>query len=253
MELSSAEPRRKGLLGRNGRTVLVAFDHGLGVGPSPGSEYPAIVLEQIIEGGADGIMVSPGLHRRFANILDSRINVVLSIPTDMKYVEYAAQTKCVGVKTTFFGDVTQSEPFLPMQDVAITCQAYGIEHLDEIVPAVPGTTKALRDDALIQLSCRKAAELGADVVKTAYAATKEGFARAVETAFIPVVILGGEKTDDAGILRMAKDSVDAGGAGVCFGRNVWGRQDPKAMVRALRAVVHEGKSVEDGLAILKGS
>jgi DhnA family fructose-bisphosphate aldolase class Ia len=253
MTLSNTEPRRKGLLGRDGKAVLVAFDHGLGFGPSAGSEYPALVLEQVIEGGADGVLVSPGLHRRFGDILDSRINVILSIPTDAKYVEYAAQTKCVGVKTTFFGDVMQTEPFFAMEDIALTCQAYGIEHLDEVVPSLPGTTQALRDDALVQIACRKAAELGADVVKTAYPDTKEGFRRAVSTTFIPVVILGGVKTDDAGLLRMTKDSIDAGGSGVAYGRNVWGRKDPKAMVKALRAIVHNGKTVEDGLAILNGS
>jgi DhnA family fructose-bisphosphate aldolase class Ia len=238
MTLGNTEPRRKGLLGRDGKGVLVAFDHGLGFGPTAGSEYPALVLEQVIEGGADGVLVSPGLHRRFADLLDSRINVILSIPTDAKYVEYAAQTKCVGVKTTFFGDVMQTGPFFAMEDIALTCQAYGIEHLDEVVPSLPGTTQALHDDGLVQVACRKAAELGADVVKTAYPDTKEGFRRAVSTTFI---------------LRMTKDSVDAGGSGVAFGRNVWGRKDPKAMVKALRAIVHDGKTVEDGLAILNGS
>jgi DhnA family fructose-bisphosphate aldolase class Ia len=52
---------------------------------------------------------------------------------------------------------------------------------------------------------------------------------------------------------MARDSVDAGGSGVAFGRNVWSRKDPGAMVRALRAIVHDGKTVDDALAVLGGS
>jgi class I fructose-bisphosphate aldolase len=67
-----------------------------------------------------------------------------------------------------------------------------------------------------------------------------------------VVILGGEKTDDRGVLQMTHDMLTAGGSGVAYGRNVWGRKDPKAMVLALRAIVHEGKSVDDAQAILSG-
>jgi DhnA family fructose-bisphosphate aldolase class Ia len=211
------------------------------------------VLEKIVGAGADGVLVSPGVHRRFAEILDSRTHVILSIPTDQRYVEYAAKTSCAGVKTTFFGDVTDPAAFLPMQEVALACHVWGIQYLDEVVPAEPGTQKAIRDDRLVQLAARKAAELGADVVKTAYPATKEGFAAAVSTTFIPVVILGGQPADDRGVLQMARDSVDAGGSGVAFGRNVWSRKDPGAMVRALRAIVHDGKTVDDALAVLGGS
>jgi DhnA family fructose-bisphosphate aldolase class Ia len=253
MTFSTMDANRKGLLGNDGKGVFVAFDHALGLGPSPGSEYPAAVLEQIVEGAADGVLVSPGVRRRFADILDSRIKIILSIPTDPKYVEYAAKSGCAGVKTTFFGDVKESEPFRLMGDVAIACHSYGIQYLDEVVASEPGTTKAIRDDVLVQLAARKAAELGADIVKTSYGATKEGFGRAVSTTFIPVVILGGEKTDDAGVLQMTKDAVDAGGAGVAYGRNVWGRKNPKSMVQALRAIVHDGKSVQDGLAMLAGT
>jgi DhnA family fructose-bisphosphate aldolase class Ia len=253
MTASSVEPRRKGLTAPDGRAVLIAFDHGLGAGPTPGSERPEVFLEQVIEGGADGVLISPGVHRRFRAALEGRINVILSIPTDPKYVDYAARTNCAGVKTTFFGDVTESEPFVKMQDVAIACHAFDVAYLDEVVPSLPGTTTPIRNDDLVQLSVRKAAELGADVVKTNFPATREGFARAVRTTFIPVVVLGGTKTDDAGILRVAKESVDAGGSGVAFGRNVWGRKDPRSMVKALRAIVHEGKGVDDALAILNGS
>jgi fructose-bisphosphate aldolase / 2-amino-3,7-dideoxy-D-threo-hept-6-ulosonate synthase len=253
MTLNTAEARPKGLLGSDGKGVLVAFDHALGVGPSPGSEYPAATLERIVEGGADGVLVSPGVRRRFADILDSRIKIILSIPTDPKYVEYAASSGCAGVKTTFFGDVRDPAPFRMMEDVAIACHSLGIQYLDEVVASEPGTTRAIRDDLLVQLAARKAAELGADVVKTSYSATKEGFGRAVSTTFIPVVILGGEMADDVDLLQMTKDSVDSGGAGVAYGRNVWGRKNPKTMVQALRAIVHDGKTVRDALAILDGT
>ena len=232
--------------------MIVAFDHALGQGPSPGSEYPELVLKSIVEAGADAVLVTPGIALRFAPLLRGRISTILSIPTDPNYVAFASRLGCQGVKTTFFGDVETSEPFKAQEDVALACHLNGLAYVDEVVPARAGTFEVKRDDRLIQLAARKAAELGATVVKTVYSATKEGFARAVETTFIPVVILGGAKSDDQSVLRLVKDSMEAGGHGVAFGRNVWGRQDPGAMVRALRAIVHEGADVREAAGLLGG-
>ena len=55
------------------------------------------------------------------------------------------------------------------------------------------------------------------------------------------------------ILEMVKGSIEAGGAGVSIGRNVFQYKDPKVMVRAISCIINEGGSVEDGLKILDGS
>ena len=44
--------------------------------------------------------------------------------------------------------------------------------------------------------------------------------------------------------------VEAGGHGMTAGRNVWGAQDPAKMVRALKAVIHDGVSPADAEKIL---
>jgi DhnA family fructose-bisphosphate aldolase class Ia len=236
---------------KKNRSLLVAFDHGIVFGSLPGSEKPGWVLEQIIEGKADGVLVTPGLARRFANVLKGRIGVILSIPTDPAYVEYAARLGADGVKTTFFGDVTDSEVTKMQEDVAMACQSQGMVYLDEVVPADAGSYKAKSDPALVRLAVRRAAELGADMVKTAYTGDRASFERAVASTFIPVVILGGEKSGDREVLQMTRDAVDAGGAGIAYGRNIWGRDDPRAMIEALRMIIHEGRAVDEALELLK--
>ena len=58
---------------------------------------------------------------------------------------------------------------------------------------------------------------------------------------LPVVIAGGDPTDDAAaLLGRVGTAIAAGAAGVAFGRNVWGCRDPGGMVRSLRSVVHAG-------------
>ena len=87
-------------------------------------------------------------------------------------------------------------------------------------------------------------------MKTAYTGNRASFGKIVSSTFIPVVILGGERSGDSDVLQMTRDAVDAGGAGVAYGRNVWGRENPRAMVEALRSVIHEGAPVDEALKLL---
>jgi putative autoinducer-2 (AI-2) aldolase len=49
---------------------------------------------------------------------------------------------------------------------------------------------------------------------------------------------GADETLDS--LNLAYDSMQKGARGIDFGRRVWRHPHPVAMVRALRAIVHEG-------------
>ena len=80
----------------------------------------------------------------------------------------------------------------------------------------------------------------------------ETFTQVVEGCSVPIVIAGGPKMDsDREILEMVKGSIEAGGAGVSIGRNVFQHKDPTRMVRAISAIVHDGGSVEDALTFLE--
>ena len=68
---------------------------------------------------------------------------------------------------------------------------------------------------------------------------------------MPVVIAGGDKIDSsAKLLRMVYDSIQAGGAGLSIGRNVFQHPRRIKLVSAMRAIVHEGKSAEEAIAML---
>jgi len=85
---------------------------------------------------------------------------------------------------------------------------------------------------------------GADMIKTYNCG--EGFERVVETCGVPVIVAGGkapkgvDETKDS--LELAHDSIQKGARGIDFGRRVWRHKHPVAMIRALRAVVHENHS-----------
>jgi class I fructose-bisphosphate aldolase len=100
---------------------------------------------------------------------------------------------------------------------------------------------------------RLGAELGADIVKVSYTGSAESFRQVVSGCPVPVVIAGGPKMDsDRDILEMVKGSVDAGGAGISIGRNVFQHRNPSRMVGAMSLLVNENASVEEALSFLQG-
>ena len=87
------------------------------------------------------------------------------------------------------------------------------------------------------------------MVKTYYTGDPDTFAEVVEGCMVPVVILGGAKTDS--IREVFSDvyySIQAGGSGIAIGRNIWQHENIQAMVEAMSGLVHEGWSVEQAMA-----
>jgi putative autoinducer-2 (AI-2) aldolase len=94
-----------------------------------------------------------------------------------------------------------------------------------------------RNARYLALCCRIAAELGARVVKTYWC---EDFDRVANGCPVPVVMAGGPKCEtELEVLEFVHDGMQKGAVGVNLGRNIWQNKYPVAMIRALRAVVHE--------------
>ena len=69
---------------------------------------------------------------------------------------------------------------------------------------------------------------------------------------MPVVIAGGPKVDtDEELLQMVKDSIEVGGAGVAFGRNLFQAENPGKITKAISEVVHNDLEVNEAFKILE--
>jgi putative autoinducer-2 (AI-2) aldolase len=125
-------------------------------------------------------------------------------------------------------------------------QNYGIPVL-----AVTAVGKELvRDAKYLGLACRICVEIGAQIVKTYYC--ESDFEQVVEACgTVPVVIAGGKKIEEKAALKMAKDAIVAGAAGVDMGRNIFQSDNPIGMIKAVRAIVHEGAQIEEAFKIYK--
>ncbi|TFG14573.1 MAG: fructose-bisphosphate aldolase, partial [Promethearchaeota archaeon] len=103
------------------------------------------------------------------------------------------------------------------------------------------------DVEVVKIAARAAAELGADIVKTNWTGDPDSFKEVVRGCMAPVIIAGGEKAGITGILEITKQSIEVGGSGVAYGRNVFQAEDPTKVVRALYLIVHKNYDVEEAI------
>jgi fructose-bisphosphate aldolase, class I len=99
---------------------------------------------------------------------------------------------------------------------------------------------------------RQAVELGADIIKADPTDDVTEYHKVIEIAGrIPVLVRGGGKAADEDILQRTEALMQQGAAGIVYGRNVIQHQNPPGMTRALLAIVHDGATAEQAVALLK--
>ncbi len=139
----------------------------------------------------------------------------------------------VGI-SIFVGSDYEKESLLNLAKLVDEGEKYGIP-----VMAVTAVGKELekRDARYLALCSRIAAELGARVVKTYWC---ENFDRVTGGCPVPVVMAGGPQVDtELEVFEFVHDGIQKGAVGVNLGRNVWQNEHPVAMIKALRAVIHD--------------
>jgi 3-hydroxy-5-phosphonooxypentane-2,4-dione thiolase len=66
----------------------------------------------------------------------------------------------------------------------------------------------------------------------------------VEGCPVPVIIAGGKKLAERDALQLTFDAIKDGASGVDMGRNIWQSNNPVAMIKAVKDIVHENSTVE---------
>jgi putative autoinducer-2 (AI-2) aldolase len=62
---------------------------------------------------------------------------------------------------------------------------------------------------------------------------------------VPIVIAGGPKVPTGyEVLQFVYDGIQKGAIGVNLGRNIWQNDYPVAMIKAIRAIIHENATPE---------
>lgn len=239
------------LLREDGRVLIVAMDHGM-IGTTKGIEKIEETIRKVIEGGADAVMINLGVAKKCYKEVAGKVNFVLSIPFDAKYVEKAVKIGADAIKTTYFGPVPLEEYRMKqISEIARESDEWGIPYLVEVVPT-DSSGKVLYDFEKIKQAARIGAELGGDLIKTAYTTDSSQFKHVVDSCPVPIVVMGGPKMEsDIEVLKIVKGCIDAGGAGVSIGRNIWQHKDPVKMTKAIAKILHQNATVDEAFKELK--
>ena len=244
------------------RTVIVAMDGAPTCGPVSGMAHPEHVLRDIVQGGADAVLMTYGLIQRYGEIVNS-LGLILRCDGGVSQVD----------DTGAFRLLYSASDALHLGADAVACNVFPqssgeqitMDYLSRLVSdsapwnlpvlaeALPGgflAGPAQRTAEAVAFASRTASELGVDFVKTDYTGSVESFASVVESSYVPVVILGGAADTPRAFLQKVSDAMAAGASGVAVGRNIWQHPHPARMTRALVALVHEGLRVDQALELL---
>ena len=238
---------------RTGKTVMLAVDHGYFQGPTTGLKDLKKTVAPLIP-HADCLFITRGMMR---NCVDPRSDVSIclrvsggpsilgelsneDITTSM---EEAIRLNASGIGMSIFvGAKNEDRTITNLGRLVNEAERYGMPVL-----AVTAVGKEMgRDARYLGLACRMAAEIGAHFVKTYYC---KNFDKVVEGCPVPVVMAGGKKIHEKDALQMTANAIEEGASGVDMGRNIFQSDNPVGMIKAIRAIVHKGSSVDEAFKI----
>lgn len=241
---------------RTGRTVMLAVDHGYFQGPTTGLERVDVTILPLVF-GCDALMLTRGILRTTIPPTCPKPIVVRasggpSILKELSDEEIAISIEdAVRINASalaiqvFIGGEYESRSVHNMTRLVDQGLSCGIP-----VMAVTAVGKQMaRDAQYFRLACRICAELGAHIIKTYY--VPEGFDTVTASCPAPIVMAGGKKLPELEALTMAYRAVQQGASGVDMGRNIFQSDAPKAMLKAVSAVVHEDVTPDQALEMYK--
>lgn len=240
----------------DGRTVMLAVDHGYFQGPTSGLERIDLSIVPLLE-HADALMCTRGILRSTIPPAAPRAVVLRgsggpSILKELSDEEIAVDIEdavrldvdALAVQV-FVGGEFETRSIHNMTRLVDQGMRHGIP-----VMAVTAVGRDLvRDARYIRLATRICAELGAQLVKTYF--VDEDFPTVTAACPVPIVMAGGRKLPERDALTMASRAVAEGAAGVDMGRNIFQSAAPEAMLRAVRAVVHDGLDPADAYELYR--
>jgi len=242
------------------KTIIVPIDHGLTSGPIKGIEKNlGEVVNKIALGGANAVLGHVGiplyahrgygpdigliLHLSGSTALSPDSNYKVLVNTVLEAVKLGADGVSIHIN---LGNKSDPEMLGMLGRVSRQCREIGMPLLAMMYPRGENIENE-HDVKVVKIAARVAAELGADIVKTNWTGDPDSFKEVVDGCMVPVIIAGGEKSGIKEILEITKQSIEVGGAGVAYGRNVFQAEDSTKVVKALYLIVHEKYDVDEAM------
>lgn len=256
------ERRLEQIFSHNGKAFVVPVDDLLICGPSFQLADYREKIPLLSDHRISAVLGFPGVFNQFYDDLKQKpwiINLTtstirsnhtfkrLSIPLKSA-IAFGCTAVAVHVNVT---DVEEGEMIRSLANVSCECQEYGIP-LMAIIYARKRALDGVDDNylllkekdncqytSIIAHACRIAVELGADIIKTNYTGSKDGFEKVVYAAGdVPIIIAGGSYVEEEKLLDDLRNALIAGASGLCFGRNFFYRKNIPEFIEKVSGIVY---------------
>jgi putative autoinducer-2 (AI-2) aldolase len=239
---------------QNNRALMLAVDHGYFLGPTEKLENPKRVIAPLLK-YCDSLMLTRGVQRTSVPTF-TNVPMVLRVSGGSSIIgeDLSREEITVSIKdairlnasalamSIFVGSKYEHQTIVNLGKLVNEAEEYGIPVL-----AVTAVGKELGKDArYLSLACRIAAEQGAHIVKTYYC---DNFDKVVQSCPVPIIVAGGKKIPELDALQLTYNSIKGGAVGVDMGRNIWQSENPVAMIRAVRSIVHGNATVDQAFKL----
>jgi len=236
------------------------MDHGLTLGPIKGIERNlGEIVNKVALGGANAVLGHVGiplyghrgygpdigliLHLSGSTSLSPESNYKVLVNNVLEAVKLGADGVSLHIN---IGTKNDPEMLEILGNISRECREFGMPLLAMMYPRGENIDSEY-DVQVVKIAARVAAELGADLVKTNWTGDPDSFKEVVRGCMAPVIIAGGIKASVRELLEVTKQSIEVGGAGVAYGRNVFQAEDPTKVVKALYLVVHKNYEVSEAI------
>ncbi|MGD0128263.1 MAG: hypothetical protein ABSF46_23110 [Terriglobia bacterium] len=254
------------LFNRNERAVIVAMDHCLLDGPTEGMINLAQTASKVAP-CVDGILLSPAMlpycgdafsykgapmaivrlnwSTTFCFRWDYKQGATVPAFSPAEALRLGADIALVSLTLETGSEANDARNVGLFRKLCREAKELGMPVLGEYFPVQAEKLTPDQLHAKVYMGTRMIAELGADLIKTFYT---HSFRAVTESSPVPVLGLGAAKLPtQLAALRLAADTVAAGGGGVVFGRNAIQVPNPLAFQQALCDVVKRGLAAEEAV------
>jgi len=251
----------------NGKAIFLAYDQGLEHGPSDlniKNVDPNYILDIALEGHYNGVILQHGLAEKYYQdyYKDIPLIVKLNGQTSITKMEPISKKLCTverAIKlgadavgyTIYNGSENEDNMMAEFSKIVDTAHDYGLPAIMWAYPRGKFVPDPMNTD-LLAYCARVAAELGTDIVKIKYNGDFEGFKWVVKNAGrTKVVISGGSKIEPIEFLHKTHEVMQIGASGLAVGRNIWQHDKPFSLTKAIQAIIHHNKTVDEAKKFLE--
>ena len=246
---------------KDGRALMVAINHGLGMGPIQGIADMKQLLHSLKGEPLDSLTIHKGIAAYFADEFAGEVALILKETNITQFygpeevpVASVDEAVCAGADAIALGlSLCSGQEEKVVSTIAKYIECANMVGMPVVTHSYPNGDLIAHEEQYsvkqVGYATRMALELGVDIIKTFWTGDQKSFEQIVKIGTpAKVVISGGPRCDTLrACFEMTYQGIQAGASGVTYGRNIWQHEFPVAVVRGLSAIIHNHATVEQAL------